>query len=118
MKKIDDLKFTPQGHGGIRAKLKTKSKITISIQAGKDIYSKPREDGLEPKNYSHFEVAVFDKDGEFITDKYLNCKGDSVAGYVTRDEINNLLTLLSSKIKQQKRLFIYNINELKKHYRK
>jgi len=45
---VKDLKFMPQLHGGIGAKLKTKSKVTISIQAGEGIYSVPREDGLEP----------------------------------------------------------------------
>ncbi len=44
----DDLKFTKQMHGGIGSVLKTKSKVTISIQAGAGIYSNTRENGLEP----------------------------------------------------------------------
>ena len=56
---IDDLQFSPQAHGGIGAVLKTKSKITISIQAGQGLYSTPRKDGLESESYSAFEVALF-----------------------------------------------------------
>lgn len=88
---IDDLKFQPQLHGGIGAVLNTKSKVTISIQAGKDIYSTPREDGLEPESYSHFEVALLNAKGDFITDQFIDCGGDEVAGWVSRDVINNLI---------------------------
>ena len=38
---VKDLKFMPQLHGGIGAKLKTKSKVTISIQAGRGYILKP-----------------------------------------------------------------------------
>ncbi len=88
---IKDLKFMPQLHGGIGAKLKTKSKVTISIQAGEGIYSSPREDGLEPNSYTSFEVALLNTKGDFITDKFLDCGGDKVAGWVSRDVINNLI---------------------------
>ena len=88
---VDDLKFIPQLHGGIGAKLKTKSKVTISVQAGRGIYSTPREDGLEPENYSHFEVAILNTLGEFVTDKFIDCGEDIVAGWVSRDVINNLI---------------------------
>ena len=88
---IDDLKFTPQPHGGIGATLKTKSKITISIQAGDFVYSNPRENGLEPDSYTSFEVALINAKGEFVTDKFIDCGGDEVAGWVSRDAINDLI---------------------------
>ena len=88
---IDDLKFTKQSHGGIGAKLKTKSKLTISIQAGKGIYSAPREDGLEPESYSHFEIAILNIRGEFVTNKFINCDDGQVAGWVSRDVIDVLI---------------------------
>ena len=78
-------------HGGIGAVLKTKSKVTISVQAGRGVYSTPREDGLEPESYSHFEVAILNTLGEFVTDKFINCGTDTVAGWVSRDVINNLI---------------------------
>ncbi|MCP4325121.1 MAG: hypothetical protein GY787_25405 [Alteromonadales bacterium] len=87
----DDLKFTKQMHGGIGSVLKTKSKVTISIQAGAGIYSNPRENGLEPDSYTSFEVALLNTKGAFITDKFINCHGDMVAGYVTRDVIDALI---------------------------
>ena len=88
---IKDLKFTPQLHGGIGAQLKTKSRVTISIQAGQGIYSSPREDGLEPDSYTSFEVALLNTKGDFITDKFLNCGNDKVAGWVSRDVIDVLI---------------------------
>jgi len=88
---IDDLQFSPQVHGGIGAVLKTKSKITISIQAGQGIYSTPREDGLKPESYSAFEVALINYKGDFITDKFINCGEDKVAGWVPRSVINNII---------------------------
>jgi hypothetical protein len=88
---INDLKFVPQLHGGIGAKLNTKARLTISIQAGKGIYSTPREDGLEPESYSHFEVAIFNTLGELVTDKFIYCGEDTVAGWVPRSVINNII---------------------------
>ncbi len=88
---IDDLKFKRQFHGGIGAMLKTKSKVTISIQAGEGLYSVPRENGLELYSYTAFEVALLDTKGEFITPKFMNCHGDMVAGFVSREVINNLI---------------------------
>ena len=88
---IDDLEFTKQTHGGIGAVLKTKSKVTISIQAGEHIYSAPRENGLEADGYTLFEVALLNTKGAFITDKFLNCHGDQVAGYVSKDVIDTLI---------------------------
>ena len=88
---VNDLKFTLQLHGGIGTKLNTKARLTISIQAGKSIYSTPRENGLEPENYSHFEVAILNTLGEFVTDKFIDCGEDTVAGWVSRSEINNII---------------------------
>jgi len=88
---IDDLKFNKQAHGGIGAALKTKSRITISIQAGQGIYSTPREDGLEPESYSSFEVALINSKGDFVTNKFINCDNDKVAGWVPIEVINNII---------------------------
>lgn len=88
---IDDLKFKKQLHGGVGTKLKTKARLTISIQAGHGLYSTPHENGLEPENYSHFEVAILNTLGEFVTDKFIHCGEDTVAGWVPRSVINNLI---------------------------
>jgi len=88
---VNDLKFVPQLHGGIGAKLNTKAKLTLSIQAGHGLYSTPHENGLEPESYSHFEVAILNTLGEFVTHKFINCGEDTVAGWVSRPVINNLI---------------------------
>ena len=88
---IDDLKFTKQTHGGIGAVLKTKSRVTISIQAGESVYSHPRENGLESDSCTSFEVALLNAKGEFITDRFINCGNDKVAGWVSRDVIDTLI---------------------------
>tara|TARA_R110002072_G_scaffold222544_1_gene379541 strand:- start:776 stop:1066 length:291 start_codon:yes stop_codon:yes gene_type:complete len=88
---IDDLKFTRQAHGGIGCKLNTRSKITISIQAGEFVYSSPRENLDDADKYTLFEVAMFNAKGNYVTRQFINCGDDEVAGWVTRGVINNLL---------------------------
>ena len=88
---FDDLRFRKQTHGGIGSVLKTKSKVTISIQAGEGLYSTPRENDLELYSYTTFEVALLNTKGEFITPQFINCHGDTVAGFVTREVINSLI---------------------------
>jgi hypothetical protein len=88
---IDDLKFKRQFHGGIGAVLKTKSKVTISIQAGESLYSVPRENDLELYSYTAFEVALLNTKGEFITKQFLDTGGEEVAGWVSRDVIDTLI---------------------------
>ena len=88
---VNDLKFYPQSHGGIGAKLNTKAKLTLSIQAGQGVYSFPREDGLQPGDYTSFEVAILNTLGEFVTDKFIDCGHDTVAAWCSREVINNII---------------------------
>lgn len=94
--KFKDLIFTKQAHGGIGATVKLKD-VTVSIQAGKFVYSNPREDGLDSSQYSSFEVAIFENGGGggFVTDKFINTGGDEVAGWTLKKDIDNLLKKLS-----------------------
>jgi len=91
---VKDLKFSPQSHNGIGAILKTKSRLILSVQAGQGLYSTPRADGLDPESYSAFEVAIIDIKGDFVTDKFIDCGGDKVAGWVSRERINDLINFL------------------------
>ena len=93
--KFKDLKFKKQGHGGIGATAKFKD-VTVSIQAGKFVYSMPREDLSSASEFSSFEVAVWENSeaGAFVTDKFFNTN-DSVAGWTGKDDIDNLLKKLS-----------------------
>lgn len=88
---IDDLNFNKQVHGGIGTTFNTRSKITISIQAGEFVYSSPRENLDDADKYTLFEVAMFNAKGNYVTRQFINCGEDQVAGWVTRDVINNLL---------------------------
>ncbi len=92
--KFKDLKFKKQHHGGVGATAKFKD-VTVSIQAGKFVYSTPRVDGLNAKDYSAFEVAIFNnsKDGGFITNKFLDTD-DEVAGWTSKEDIEKLLQKL------------------------
>jgi hypothetical protein len=91
-----DLKFKKQTHGGIGTTAKFKD-VTISIQAGSFVYSTPREDGLDSTEYCSFEVGIFENtgDGGFVTSKYIDCGEDLVAGWVSKEEIENVLQKLN-----------------------
>lgn len=92
--KFKDLTFNKQTHGGVGATAKFKE-VTVSIQAGKFVYSNPREDGLDSTQYSSFEVAIFknSKDGGFVTDQFLDT-GDEVAGWTSKKDVEKLLQKL------------------------
>ena len=93
--KFKDLKFKKQHHGGVGATVEFKD-VTVSVQAGKFVYSNPREDSLDSTQYSSFEVAIWEnsEDGIFVTDKFLDTT-DEVAGWTGKDDIDNLLQKLS-----------------------
>ena len=92
--KFKDLKFKKQHHGGVGATAKFKD-VTVSIQAGKFVYSTPREDGLDSSQYSSFEVAIFknSEDGGFVTDQFIDTV-DQVAGWTSKKDVENLLQKL------------------------
>jgi len=93
--KFKDLEFKKQGHGGVGATAEFKD-ITVSVQAGKFVYSNPREDLLDSSMYSSFEVAIFDKEGRFITEKFIEDCGDGeVSGWTPKERIEQLLEDLS-----------------------
>jgi len=92
--KLKDLKFKKQHHGGIGTTVKFKD-VTVSIQAGKFVYSTPRMDLSSSSKFSSFEVAIWDNSMErsFVTDKFLDTN-DEVAGWTGKDDIDNLLKKL------------------------
>ena len=64
--------------------------MSLSVVAGQYFYSDPRSD-VAPNGYSRFEVAIFDKDGEWATQKVLGNLGDDVLGWQTRNEIDSII---------------------------
>ena len=93
--KFKDLKFKKQRRGGIGTTVELKD-IVVSIQAGEFVYSNPRKDLLDSSQYTSFEVAIFDKDGRFITEKFIeDCNDGEVSGWTPKERIEQLLEDLS-----------------------
>ena len=68
----------------------------ISVSAGAGAYSTPREDGLDSSQFSSFEIAIFNPDGEFATSEVLQID-DDVAGWQGREDINNIIEMIISQ---------------------
>ena len=91
MKTFKDIKFKQHQSGkGIHGKLTIENGMSLSVVAGQYFYSDPRSD-VAPNGYSRFEVAIFDKDGEWATQKVLGNLGDDVLGWQTRNEIDSII---------------------------
>ena len=90
MKTFKDIKFKQHQSGkGIHGKLTIENGMSLSVVAGQYFYSDPRSD-VAPNGYSRFEVAIFDKDGEWATQKVLGDLGDNVLGWQSRNEIKEM----------------------------
>lgn len=97
MIKFKDLKFEPRDMGGVGAKHTFDNGITISVQAGSGIYSTPKENLTSSDQFSSFEVAMWDEDGEWVTKDFVPDAGDDVLGWQDRGEINALILLIQNK---------------------
>ena len=81
--------------GGVGAQHTFDNGITISVQASKINYSTPKENLPSADDFSLFEVALWDKDGEWVTKEFFPDHNDDVAGWQSRKNINNLIEKLS-----------------------
>lgn len=79
--------------GGINAHHVFDNDWEISVAAGKIAYSSPREDGLDSSQFSSFEIAIFNPNGEFATSEILQID-DDVAGWQGREDINNIIEMI------------------------
>ena len=71
--------------GAIQGKLTLNNGIEFSVVAGPTLYSLPRDKGNSPDDFDKFEVAVFDKDGNWVD--------DDVIGWQSRKDINKLIQI-------------------------
>ena len=71
--------------GAIQGKLTLRNGIMFSVVAGPTLYSLPKDKGDSPDDFDKFEVAIFDKDGEFMD--------DDVLGWQSRSDINKLIQI-------------------------
>jgi len=91
MKTFEDIKFKQHQSGkGIHGKLTIENGMSLSVVAGQYFYSEPRSD-IAPNGYSRFEIAIFDKNGEWATQKVLGNLGDDVLGWQSRNEIDSII---------------------------
>ena len=97
MKVFKDLVFHPNHSGGINSRTKFDNGFEISVIAGEMAYSTPREDKDNPDDFSSFEIAVFDPQGNWATKEFFPDHHDDVIGWLSRDEINDLMLLVRNK---------------------
>ena len=91
---FEDLVFEKK-FGGVGVAHTFDNGITISVQAGSGNYSTPREDLTSSDQFSSFEVAIWDEDGDWITKEFFPDNNDDVIGWQSREDINNLIEKLS-----------------------
>ena len=85
--KFEDIKWKQHrvGKGSIQGLLMLDNGIELSVVAGPTMYSLPKDAGNSPDDFDKFEVAIFDKDGEFMD--------DDVLGWQSREDINKLIQI-------------------------
>jgi len=65
---------------------------SISVIAGQMAYCNPRQSLEDPQSYQTYEIAVFDKSGDFVTQRFVEEElNDDVCGWLTKDEINEIM---------------------------
>jgi len=79
--------------GGINAHYVFDNDWEISVAAGKMAYCNPREDGLDSSQFSSFEVAIFNSNGDFATSEVLQVD-DDVVGWQGREDIDKIIEMI------------------------
>ena len=96
MKVFKDLEWR-SWQDGVAATQKFDNGFELSIVAGPGKYSSPREDKDSPDDFSSFEIAVFDPQGNWATKEFFPDHDDDVLGWQDRGQINALMLLIQSK---------------------
>lgn len=102
--KFTDLNFKKSPSEGWGATHKFDNGITISVQASKNHYCHPKENLNSKDDYSSFEIALFNSDGEFVTKDYIRDADDDVFGWAKRYDIDELMELILTKIQEGNQL--------------
>lgn len=94
--KFKDIKFEKgQFNNGIQARIKLKDEMILSIVAGEFAYCIPRKNSEDPNEFKSFEIAIMNKEGDFVTRDFFKYAGDDVQGWVSREEIEKIIKKLS-----------------------
>lgn len=96
MKTFADLEFKVRRDETQQAQMDLGRGIIISVIAGQNVYSSPRESGLNIEDYTSFECALLKRDNvdgylNFATLDWVPDASDDVLGYVSREEITDLM---------------------------
>lgn len=96
MKTFADLEFKKSVDGSLKAQMELGRGIIVSVIAGLGAYSQPRESGLKVEDYTSFECALLKRDIvegylNFATQDWVHDANDDVLGYVSREEITDLM---------------------------
>jgi hypothetical protein len=79
---------------------------TISVQYGYGNYCESKMKNYPKENVNlwvHFveskdaEIAVWDKEGNWITSNFIDCGGDDVKGYLSADEVLDIMNKVAGK---------------------
>jgi len=97
MKTFKDIQFFPSMGGNLKSTTKFDNGFELSVIAGEFAYSTPRENSLDPDFFSEFEIAIFNDEGEFVTQDFFPDAGDDVMGWQTRADINSIMMVIQSK---------------------
>ena len=96
---FNDINFGPHPLGGVFGKLQVNG-YTLSVIGGYGFYS-TYGSGVKPSknntadDFIAFEIAVFDDDGEYVTQRFFDDNHDNdVRGWQSRDEISDLINRL------------------------
>lgn len=109
MLQFKDLEFKTDSRGGVRAFTQLSGMHFISVVGGRVAYSLPREDFNDVSQYSKFEVAVLDADGEFVTGGFFPGSDDDVLGWQSREDIDKLMEKIQLNKRESKSETILSI---------
>lgn len=67
-------------------------KFTLSVQCGHRNYCTPRESLASPEQYSSFEIAIWETEGnkDWVTRQFIDVD-DDVAGWQSREDIEEVI---------------------------
>ncbi len=77
--------------GGVSSNPKFDNGFELSIVAGPGKYSSPKDESNSPDDFSSFEVAIFNPQGDWATKEFFPDHGVDVIGWQSREDINNLI---------------------------
>jgi hypothetical protein len=95
--KFSDLEFKPHPMGGFGSHTEINGH-TLSVQCGTRNYCSPRKDLSSPDEYESFEIAIWEnvEKGPWTTRKFIPNLNDDVAGWISREEIENVITKIEN----------------------